>query len=70
LCHKIISDMLGFSYLFFVNFFLFVQNLFSSMDPAYMDVLKIFAGSIGWIGSLTLFMWYREKRKLAFAKSR
>ena len=35
------------------------------MDPAYMDIVKIFAGSIGWIGGLTLYMWVREKKKEA-----
>ena len=35
----------------------------SAIDPAYIDILKIFAGSVGWIGGLTLFMWIREKQK-------
>jgi hypothetical protein len=32
-------------------------------NPAYMDIIKIFAGSILWIGGLTLFMWWRERNK-------
>jgi hypothetical protein len=40
-----------------------VLHFFSSMDPAYMDILKIFAGSIGWVGGLTIYMWLREKRR-------
>ena len=44
-------------------FFMQVQHFFSSMDPAYMDILKIFAGSIGWIGGLTIYMWLKEKRR-------
>jgi hypothetical protein len=35
------------------------------INPAYMDVVKIFAGSIAWIGGLTLYMWQRERRKTA-----
>jgi len=47
----------------FAFFFLQVQQFFSEIDPAYIDIIKIFAGSIGWIGSLTIFMWWKEKRK-------
>ena len=50
--------------------FLLVQfaSIMSNMkdiNPAYMDVVKIFAGSIAWIGGLTLYMWQRERRKTA-----
>ncbi|HTS43106.1 MAG TPA: hypothetical protein VMH01_01815 [Puia sp.] len=40
-----------------------IQHFIASIDPAYMDLFKIFAGTIGWIGSLVLFMWWKEKRK-------
>jgi hypothetical protein len=49
----------------FAFFFVQIQQFFSAMDPAYMDIIKIFVGSIGWIGSLTIFMWWKEKRKEA-----
>jgi hypothetical protein len=45
-----------------------IQQYISSIDPAYMDIIKIFAGSIGWIGILTLYMWLRERRKVAVVK--
>jgi hypothetical protein len=54
--------------LFVESFYLFffqIPQFFSAIDPAYMDLVKIFAGSIGWIGSLTIFMWWKEKRKQA-----
>ena len=50
-------------YLFVTYFFAKVLNLFINMDPAYMDLIKIFAGSIGWVGGLTLFMWFRERKR-------
>lgn len=40
-----------------------LQHFFSNIPPGYLDIIKIFAGSIGWVGGLTLFMWMREKRK-------
>ena len=45
-----------------ISFIHFLYS-FSAIDPAYLDILKIFAGSIGWIGGLTLFVWIREKQK-------
>jgi hypothetical protein len=53
------------AYISIVYFSLKMFNLFINMDPAYMDLVKIFAGSMGWIGSLTMYMWIREKRKEA-----
>jgi hypothetical protein len=50
---------------FLISLFIQIRDLVLNMDPAYMDLFKIFAGSIGWIGSLTLYMWIREKRKQA-----
>ena len=51
----------------FVNFSTliasYIFNFFSNMDGAYMDIFKIFAGSIGWIGGLALFMWIKDKNK-------
>ena len=44
-------------------FFMQAEHFFTSMDPAYIDILKIFAGSIGWVGGLTIYMWLREKRR-------
>ncbi len=43
--------------------FIHFWHYFSAIDPAYLDFVKIFAGTIGWIGGLTLFMWIREKQK-------
>jgi hypothetical protein len=45
-----------------ISYIHFLDSFFT-IDPAYMDFFKIFAGSIGWIGGLTLFMWVREKQK-------
>ncbi len=45
--------------------FMQVQQFFLNMDSSYLDIIKIFAGSIGWIGSLTLYMWWKEKHKFA-----
>ena len=50
-----------------ISYFIQLRQLITGMDPAYLDIVKIFAGSIGWIGGLTLFMWIREKKKLAVA---
>jgi hypothetical protein len=50
---------------YLVYFFVKVLSFFVNMDPAYLDLVKIFAGSIGWIGGLTMFMWIREKKKEA-----
>ncbi len=43
--------------------FLQVARFFSTMDSGYLDILKILAGSIGWVGGLTMIMYFREKRK-------
>lgn len=48
-----------------VSYFLSIRDFYYTIDPAYMDIVKILAGSIGWIGGLTLFMWIREKKKEA-----
>ena len=42
---------------------------FQDMNPAYLELVKIFVGSIGWIGGLTLFMWWREKNKKAIVQA-
>ena len=47
--------------------FLYIQ-LASYLDhtlinPAYLDIVKIFAGAFLWIGGLTAYMWWREKNK-------
>ena len=39
------------------------ERLFAGMNPAYADLVKIFVGTFGWIGGLTLFMWLRDKHK-------
>jgi hypothetical protein len=41
-----------------------VQGFFASMDPAYLDFVKIIAGCVGWIGGLILYMWWKEKNKV------
>jgi hypothetical protein len=46
----------------FVQLASFVSHI-QEINPAYLDLLKIFVGSIAWIGGLTLFMWRREKHK-------
>ncbi len=48
-----------------VSNFLSIRDFYFTIDPAYMDIVKIFAGSIGWVGGLTLYMWIREKKKEA-----
>ena len=50
-------------YIFLVSVFAQLSSLISNLDPAYFDILKIFAGCIGWIGGLTLFVWWKEKKK-------
>ena len=54
---------------FLLEFLSSAKYLITSLDPAYLDIIKIFAGSIGWIGGLTTFMWYKEKRKVAVVAS-
>lgn len=39
------------------------QHLFTNMNPAVADILRILVGTTAWIGGLTLFMWIREKKK-------
>jgi hypothetical protein len=41
-----------------------VMNNFKDLNPAYLDLAKILVGTVGWIGSLTLYMWIREQRKM------
>jgi hypothetical protein len=53
------------AYLSVVALFIKAISLFMNIDPAYLDLVKIFAGSIGWIGGLTMFMWIRERRREA-----
>jgi hypothetical protein len=52
-----------------IEFLSSVKYLTANLDPAYLDIIKIFAGSTGWIGGLTLFMWFKEKRKHAVVAS-
>jgi hypothetical protein len=42
-----------------------VKTLMSDISPTTVTILQILAGSIGWIGGLTLFVWWKEKKKLA-----
>ena len=49
---------------YIVSLFLQVRDFFLTMDPAYLNLVKIFAGCFGWIGGLFLFIWTREKRKI------
>jgi hypothetical protein len=39
----------------------FVKSL-PENNPAYMDILKLMAGSVAWIGGLTTFMYLRAKK--------
>lgn len=57
--------MIDFLTLIFVSLFMQVQQFFTAMDPAYLDLIKIFTGCIGWIGGLTLFVWWKERHKTA-----
>jgi hypothetical protein len=41
----------------------YIFNFFLNMDSAYLDIVKIFAGSIGWIGGLSFFMWWKDRNK-------
>jgi hypothetical protein len=54
--------------------FLFTQfasmmNNMKDINPAYLDLVKIFTGSIAWIGGLTFYMWRRERLKTAEARA-
>ncbi|HTQ66266.1 MAG TPA: hypothetical protein VMI12_15820 [Puia sp.] len=55
--------MLSLFIVVFYTYFIQIQHYFAMMDQSYLDILKIFIGSIGWIGGLTLYMWRREKKK-------
>jgi NADH:ubiquinone oxidoreductase subunit 6 (subunit J) len=55
--------MIVYSVIMLITFFARIQTFIYSIDPSFLDIVKIFAGSIGWIGGLTLFMWRREKQK-------
>jgi hypothetical protein len=46
----------------------FINNL-SSNNPAYLDLVKLFVGSVLWIGGLVGFMYWRQY-KLKAAVSR
>jgi hypothetical protein len=46
-----------------VSYYISIRDFYFTIDPAYMDIVKIFAGSIGWVGGLALYMWIREKKK-------
>ena len=39
------------------------EHIFTGMNPAVADILRILTGTTAWIGGLTLFMWIREKKK-------
>ncbi|MBS1666918.1 MAG: hypothetical protein JST58_06020 [Bacteroidetes bacterium] len=40
-----------------------LQFYFATVDPAYLEFFKIFAGCTSWIGGLILYMWWKEKNK-------
>jgi hypothetical protein len=50
-------------FLFLVSIISQIQNFIYNLDPAYLDIAKIFAGSIAWIGGFIIFMWLKEKKK-------
>jgi hypothetical protein len=52
-----------FSIPLFTHFLLQLPHFINGLDPAYVEMAKIFGGSIGWVGSLALFMWWRDKKK-------
>ncbi len=37
------------------------QHLYSGLNPAFVEILKIVTVSVGWIGGLTLFLLWKEK---------
>ena len=39
----------------------FVMNL-PKDNPAVLDIVKVFVGSIAWIGGLVLFLYLRERK--------
>jgi hypothetical protein len=55
-------------YFLFVSLASMMSNI-HEINPAYLDLAKIIVGSVGWIGGLTLFMWFREKRKMIEARA-
>lgn len=51
-------------YFAFASFFPALEDFFSSLSTSpYLDMIKMFTGCIGWIGSLVLFVKWNEKRK-------
>jgi hypothetical protein len=50
--------------IFFASFFPALLNFFSNLAASpYLDMIKMFVGCVGWIGSLVLFVKWNEKRK-------
>jgi hypothetical protein len=37
-------------------------NSLPADNPAYLDILKLVVGSIGWIGGLGIYMYWRERK--------
>ena len=39
------------------------EHIIAGINPVVLEIIKIFAVSIGWIGSLAFFMWKRDQNK-------
>jgi hypothetical protein len=42
---------------------LFLISNIKASNPAYLEIVKIVAGSTGWIGALVFFAWYKDKSR-------
>ncbi len=51
---------------YFIVGFVSLVNSHTVMNPAVMDLFKVFAGTTLWIGGLAVYM-YRRERKLKVA---
>ena len=50
-------------FLFLVSIIGQIQNFLNNMDPAFLDILKIFAGSMAWFGGFIIFVRLKEKNR-------
>ena len=57
------SDMVYLLIIILDSFLTQLQNSFSSLTPAGLEVIKVISVSFAWIGGLTYFMWWKDKHK-------
>jgi hypothetical protein len=50
-------------FLFLVSIIGQIQGFLFNMDPAFLDIVKIFAGSVAWFGGFILFVRMKERNR-------